>query len=36
MFRINNDNFKYISLINLDKVNPKYLIPIFPILFFTF
>ena len=34
MFRINNDNFKYISLINLDKVNPKYLIPLFLILSF--
>ena len=35
MFKINNNNnFKYISLINLDKVNPKYLIPLFPILLF--
>ena len=32
MFKIKNDNYKYISLINLDKVNPKYLIPLFLIL----
>ena len=31
MFKIKNDNYKYISLINLDKYNPNYLIPLFPI-----
>ena len=32
----NKYNNNLVNLINLDKVNPKYLIPIFPILFFTF
>jgi len=34
MFKINNNNYKYISLINLDKDNPKYLIPLFEILLY--
>ena len=28
-----NYNSKLVNLINLDKANPKYLAPIFPILF---
>ena len=34
MFKIKYDNYKYISLINLDKYNHNYLIPLFVILLF--